>query len=224
MPQANAIKSMFNNISGSYDLLNDILSLGIHRLWKKSLVTEMTKGTPVAILDCATGTGDIAIMMKNKSPITKITGTDFSENMLQEAIKKTSKITWEVQDVMNLPYEDKAYDRSSISYGIRNVADYNQALSELARVSKDKICILEFGQPINPIFKSIYFAIMRGVMPLIGKLFKKESAYQYLIESSIKFPCAEEFCQDIKKATGFKTVTYKPFFGGVTYLYTASNA
>ncbi len=223
MPKAVAIKSMFNNISHSYDLLNDILSLGIHRLWKKALVSEMTKGKPAKILDCATGTGDIAIMMKLASPSSEIMGTDFSENMLEVAKKKTNAITWEVQDAMNLPYSDKSYDASSISYGIRNVEDYNVALREMARVTKSKICILEFGQPQNPVFKFIYFAIMNYFIPAMGKLFNKQSAYKYLIDSSMKFPCAEDFCEAIRKNTGFTNVTYKPFFGGITYLYTASN-
>ena len=114
MPEAKAIKNMFNNISGSYDILNDILSLGIHRLWKKSLVTEMLKSCPHKILDCATGTGDIAIAMKNKSPQSEVTGMDFSENMLNEAIKKTDHITWKVQDVMNMDYSNNEFCASSI--------------------------------------------------------------------------------------------------------------
>lgn len=223
MPQANSIKSMFNNISQSYDLLNDVLSLGIHRIWKRALVHEMTLNHPQAILDCATGTGDIAIMMKKKSPDSNVVGTDFSENMLAVAKKKTDRVTWEIQDVMNLPYADKTFTCSSISYGIRNVENYHKALTELARVSTDKICILEFGQPKNAIFRSIYFALMKYIMPLIGKLFNKRSAYQYLIDSSMKFPCADDFSIVIKKTTGFKKVEYKPFFGGITYLYIASN-
>lgn len=223
MPQATAIKSMFNNISGSYDLLNDVLSLGIHRLWKKALVKEMTKNEPKRILDCATGTGDIAIMMKNSSPKSEVVGTDFSENMLAVAKKKTKDITWEIQDAMNLPYADGSFDNCSISYGIRNVEDYKVALSEMARVSTQRVCVLEFGQPQNPIFKCIYFALMLYFIPFIGKIFKKQQAYQYLIDSSMKFPCADKFCTEIKEATGFHHVEYKSFFGGVTYLYIASN-
>lgn len=214
---------MFNNISRSYDVLNDILSLGVHRIWKKVLVEEMTKEKPARVLDCATGTGDIAIMIKKSSPDIEVVGTDFSENMLAVAKDKTQSITWEIQDVMNLPYPDKSFNASSISYGIRNVENYHQALSELARVSQDKICILEFGQPQNKIFKAFYFALMKYFIPLIGKLFQKKSAYQYLIDSSMKFSCADDFCTVIKKTTGFNKVTFKPLFGGVTYLYVASN-
>lgn len=222
MPQATAIKNMFNSISGSYDLLNDILSLGIHRLWKKQLVKSMTSNQPKAILDCATGTGDIAIMMKKACPSAEITGTDFSVNMLSVAKTKTNAITWEVQDAMNLPYEDMAYTNTSISYGIRNVEDYKVALKEMSRVTKERLCILEFGQPQNPVFKFIYFTIMNTFIPLIGKFFKKEDAYKYLIESSSKFPSADKFCDVIKEATGFESVEYRPFFGGITYLYIAS--
>lgn len=223
MPQAQAIKSMFNNISRSYDLLNDLLSLGIHRVWKKKLVAEMTNNNPSRVLDCATGTGDIAIMIKKSSPEAKVVGTDFSQNMLKIAQEKTQDITWEIQDVMNLPYPDKSFDNSSISYGIRNVENYHKALAELSRVSKHKICILEFGQPENPIFKFIYFALMKYFIPFIGKIFKKESAYKYLIDSSMNFPCAQDFCDVIKKSTQFKHVEYKPIFGGITYLYIARN-
>lgn len=223
MPEAKAIKSMFNNISGSYDILNDLLSLGIHRLWKKRVVKEMLQNSPERILDCATGTGDIAIMLKNASPNSEVTGVDFSENMLNEAIRKTSSITWKVQDVMNMELQDKSFNATCISYGIRNVEDHKKALKEIARVTKDKICVLEFGQPQNGIFKFLYFAIMNYFIPLMGKIFKKQTAYKYLIDSSMKFPCADEFVKDMKEATGFKHVTYIPFFAGVTYLYIASN-
>lgn len=223
MPNAVAIKTMFNNISGSYDLINDVLSLGIHRAWKKHLVNNITKSNPTSVLDCATGTGDIAILIKKDLPSSKVTGTDFSAGMLEYAKKKTDTIEWSVQDVMNLPYSDKSYDVSSISYGIRNVENYHKALAEMARVTKDKICILEFGQPENRFFKAIYFGIMTYFIPLIGKLFKKQAAYKYLIDSSMKFPSAARFASEIQNATQFKSVKYIPLFGGVTYLYIASN-
>ena len=221
MPKEAQIKSMFNNISGSYDLLNDLLSLGIHRIWKKRLVKQMIADNPASVLDCATGTGDIAIMIKSELPSAKVEGVDFSENMLQEAIKKTNSITWDVADVMKMKYADKSFEATCISYGIRNVEDYKVALTEMARVTSKKICVLEFGQPQFPPFRWLYFGIMNYFMPLMGKLFKKEEAYKYLVDSSKKFPCAEDFCQEIKTATGFNHAQYHSFFGGVTYLYIA---
>lgn len=223
MPKEAQIKSMFDNISSSYDLLNDLLSLGIHRIWKKRLVKQMISDSPKSVLDCATGTGDIAIMIKNDSPSTIVEGVDFSENMLAEAKKKTNAITWDVADVMKMKYEDNAFEASCISYGIRNVEDHRVALKEMARVTSKKICVLEFGQPQFPLFRWIYFGIMNYFMPLMGKIFKKEEAYKYLVDSSKKFPCAEDFCQEIKIATGYTNVEYHSYFGGVTYLYIARN-
>lgn len=221
MPQAEPIRNMFNNIAGSYDLLNDLLSLGIHRLWKRKLIGEIIKSRPHKVLDCATGTGDIAISIKDSSPQTEVVGTDFSKNMLEVAKQKTNTITWEVQDVTNLPYTDNQFDVSSISYGIRNVEDMDKGLQELARVSKEKFCILEFGQPQNPLFKAIYFGVMKYFIPLIGMLFNKKEAYQYLIDSSLTFPSADKMVDRIKSATGLKNVSYQPLMGGITYLYTA---
>jgi demethylmenaquinone methyltransferase/2-methoxy-6-polyprenyl-1,4-benzoquinol methylase len=223
MPSEVQIKSMFNNISGSYDLLNDLMSLGIHRIWKKNLVASITQDNPKAVLDCATGTGDIAISVKNALPNARVAGGDFSENMLQEAIKKTDKIDWSVSDVMKLDFADNEFEVSSISYGIRNVEDHKLALKEMARVSSKKVCVLEFGQPQFTPFKMVYFAIMNYFMPFMGKLFKKEEAYKYLVDSSKSFPCADEFASQMKEATGFNHVECKSFFGGVTYLYIASN-
>lgn len=222
MPQAPFVKNMFNNISQTYDVLNDILSLGIHRIWKKRLVREALLDNPKMILDCATGTGDIAISMKNASPLSNVTGIDFSKNMLDVARQKTDEIDWYEQDILNLQFSDKIFDVCSISYGIRNVENTEKALNEMSRVTKDKLLILEFGQPQNPVFKFIYFTIMKYIIPLLGKLFNKQKAYKYLIESSSRFPCADEFCEHIKKSTDFNHVKYVPMFGGVTYLYIAS--
>lgn len=223
MPQAPFVKNMFNNISQTYDVLNDILSLGIHRIWKKKLVQEALKNNPQKILDCATGTGDIAISMKRTLPETNVTGIDFSANMLKVAKQKTSEIDWYEQDILNLKFADKAFDVCTISYGIRNVENTDKALKEMARVTKNKLLILEFGQPQNPVFKFIYFTIMKYIVPFLGKLFNKKQAYKYLIESSSRFPCAQAFCDQISKNTGFEKVVYIPMFGGVTYLYIASN-
>lgn len=222
MPQAEPIRAMFNNIARSYDILNDLLSLGIHRLWKRQLINKMLEVKPATVLDCATGTGDIAIAIKQKNPSLKITGIDFSENMLNRARLKTTDIAWETQDVTKLPYDDATFDVSSISYGIRNVENMQLALKEMARVSRKRFCILEFGQPDNTILKGLYFGVMKYFIPFMGKLFNKEDAYSYLIDSSLKFPSGEKMVTIIKDATSFDHVSCTPIMGGITYLYTAS--
>ena len=224
MPQAEPIRNMFNSIAGSYDLLNDMLSLGIHRLWKKKLIRELSQNNPQSMLDCATGTGDIAISFLDANPQAKVTGIDFSANMLELAKQKTQSIDWQVQDVTKLPFEDNQFDVCSISYGIRNVEDRAQGLQEMARVTKNKLCILEFGQPENPILKAIYFGVMKYFIPLIGKLFNKQGAYQYLIDSSMTFPSGKAMVDEIKTNTEFDIVTYQPIMGGITYLYTAQKS
>ena len=112
MPQAEPIRNMFNNIAGSYDLLNDLLSLGIHRLWKKRLINELSQTNPQSMLDCATGTGDIALSFLKVNPHAKVTGIDFSANMLELAKEKSPKIQWRVEDVTKLPFQENEFDQN----------------------------------------------------------------------------------------------------------------
>lgn len=222
MPKAQFIRSMFNDISPKYDLLNDILSLGIHRLWKKKLIKKIIDSGATSFLDGATGTGDIALLCHKEAPNIKVKGIDFSPNMIKHAKLRNSQVDFEVNDLMNLSLEDKSYDASCVSFGIRNVEDYNKSLKELNRVTKKSIFIMEFGQPENAFIKAIYFTLMTKVIPLIGKLFNKKEAYTYLIESSAQFPSGENFLNAIKENTPeFNTYKYTPLFFGVVYIYEA---
>lgn len=222
MPKAEFIKTMFNDISGRYDLLNDVLSFGIHRLWKKKLVSKILSNKPNSFLDGATGTGDIALLCRESDPTLIIKAIDFSPNMIKNAKLRSFDVDFEVNDLMNLSLPDQYYDVSNVSFGIRNVEDYNKALKELARVTKKSIYIMEFGQPQNKLIKAIYFFIMLKVIPFIGKLFDKKEAYEYLIESSARFPSDNTFLNVIKENTpGFGSYKYTPLFFGVVYIYEA---
>lgn len=221
MPKAAFIKTMFDDISDKYDLLNDILSLGIHRLWKKKLANKILASKPESFLDCATGTGDIANLIYSHG--VKTQGIDFSPNMIELAKKRSSHIAFQVDDLMGLSFQDKTFDASNVSFGIRNVEDVSVALSEMARVSKQSVFVMEFGQPENKLFKSIYFMIMRGFIPAIGKVFNRQREYEYLIESSSTFPSGAKFLEIMKSSTGFKTFKATPLFGGVVYIYEAHN-
>lgn len=222
MPKAEFIRTMFNDISPKYDLLNDILSLGIHRLWKKKLVGKILSNAPRSFLDGATGTGDIALMCRESNPLINIKGIDFSPNMIKHAKMRSSEVSFEVNDLMNLSLPDKSYDASNVSFGIRNVEDYNVAIQELNRVTKQSIYIMEFGQPQNKLIRSVYFFIMFKIIPFIGKLFNKKEAYSYLIESSARFPSDETFLKVIKEnSPGFDEYKYTPLFFGVVYIYEA---
>ncbi len=225
MSKADFVRVMFNDISHKYDLLNDVLSVGTHRLWKRSFVKRILAQRPGTALDCATGTGDIAFQLKAGIP-GEVVGIDFSEKMIDHALERaktaSQKVSFRVADIMNLPFPDKAFDVSSISFGIRNVENLDKGLSELGRVSK-AVYILEFGQPKSKLFSRLYFSLLRLYVPLFGLISKRGDAYEYLIASSEKFPSDQKFLEIFRRNTNFKTYGSIPVFGGIAYIYFAKD-
>jgi demethylmenaquinone methyltransferase / 2-methoxy-6-polyprenyl-1,4-benzoquinol methylase len=223
MAKADFVRVMFNDISHKYDLLNDVLSIGTHRLWKRKFVKLALTQKPTSALDCATGTGDIAFKLKQSCP-GLVTGIDFSTGMIDSANERAKNnhlpVEFKVADIQNLPFADKSYDVTTISFGIRNVEDLDRGLKELGRVSKG-VYILEFGQPKNKLYKKLYFAMLRLYVPLFGLISKRKDAYEYLIASSETFPSAEKFVEIMKKNMSFKHMGFIPVFGGIAYIYYA---
>ncbi len=222
-----SIQQMFGMISGKYDLANTVMSFGIHHLWKRRLISESHLESGNRILDCASGTGDLAFLFEKALQGTgQVTGTDFCEPMLEvaraKAKKQDSKVRFEWADVMNLPYQDHQFDIASISFGIRNVKDPVQALSELGRVVKPggKVLILEFGQPKALFFAKAYEAYSKLLLPVLGGWVSGEpSAYRYLQTSSSLFPCGSEFLKLAHASGKFSEYRCIPFQLGITYLY-----
>jgi demethylmenaquinone methyltransferase/2-methoxy-6-polyprenyl-1,4-benzoquinol methylase len=217
------VKRMFNDIAGRYDLLNDVLSLGTHRLWKTTMVKEVMKSSPGQVLDCATGTGDLAFLFEQKG-CKNITAIDFSEEMIEcakiRAKKENSKANFFTADITDLPFEEKTFDSTTVSFGVRNVEDLEKGLKELARVSKS-LFILEFGQPKNKFMARTYFELLRLYVPIFGILSGRKDAYEYLIASSEKFPSGEDFLNLMKKNSDHTQFKYRPIFGGIAYLYSS---
>lgn len=226
-PEPEKIKSMFSKVAANYDLANSVLSVGIHHLWRKKLVLLSSATTGNKVLDCATGTGDLAIEFKRIVGATgKVIGTDFCEEMLRpapaKAREKRLQIDFEVADVMNLQYPDNTFDVVSISFGIRNVADPVKALSEMARVAKPggRVMVLEFGQATMPGFAQVYSFYSEKVLPILGGFVTgQKDAYEYLQKSSANFPCRENFITLMKKTEAFTTSEYFSLTGGVAYIY-----
>ena len=226
-PNPEIIKSMFKKVAPSYDKGNDVLSAGIHHQWRKKLVRLSNVQPGMMILDCATGTGDLAIEFKKAvGPTGKVIGTDFSEAMLETAPKKAQEqnleINFQTADVMNLPFNDAQFDRVTISFGIRNVQDPQKAIREMARVTKSggQILILEFGQMKTPVIKDLYNFYSEKVLPYLGGLVTGQTeAYKYLQKSSAKFPCREEFLQWMDETKLFSTTQYTPVSFGIAYIY-----
>lgn len=222
MARADFVRVMFNDISHKYDLLNDVLSAGTHRLWKKNFVNLATKNNPKKVLDCATGTGDIAFMLEKKGA--EVTGLDFSENMIEFAKKRAtengSKVKFQVGDIQKLPFADKEFDSVTISFGIRNVESLELGLKELGRVAKS-VHILEFGQPKNALYKKSYFTMLKMYVPIFGLISKRGDAYEYLIATSESFPSDENFLSIMEENTDFNHYRSIPVFGGIAYIYSA---
>lgn len=223
MPKAEFIKTMFDDIAGRYDLLNDILSMGTHRLWKNKLAKLATHNYKSQVLDCATGTGDIAFLME-KQGVAKISGIDFSPQMIELAIKRGqesgSKVKFQVADLTNLPFETNTFQAATVSFGIRNVENLPLALNELSRVSRS-LYILEFGKPKNGPFSALYFGMLKLYFPLFSFISGRGDAYDYLISSSEQFPSGENFLSLLKQHTDYQQLSFSPLFGGIAYIYQA---
>ena len=223
------VATMFNNISKNYDDLNRVISFGIDVSWRKKVVNIISKNNPQQILDIATGTGDLAIMMSALQP-KKIIGLDISEGMLAVGKEKISKaklndkIEMIVGDSENMPFEDNTFDAITVSFGVRNFANLEKGLLEIRRVLKPKgtFVILETSNPTKFPFKQGYYVYTKALLPLIGRLFSKDkSAYRYLSESASKFPYGQAF-NNILKKTGFTNCKAFPQTFGVATIYSAT--
>ena len=221
-----AVHAMFSDIAPRYDLTNSVLSLGIHHLWRKRTVKVSGAKPGSSVLDCATGTGDLALEFKRTvGPTGKVLGTDFNADMLSHApAKATSKglaVDFEVADAMHLPYADATFDVASISFGIRNVDEPKTALAEMARVVKPggRIVVLEFGQP-RGIMGLTYRFYSKNIIPLIGGLLTgNRKAYEYLPTTAAAFPCREQFTTLMQSTGRLTDCTYEELTGGIAFLY-----
>src|SRR5882757_3381910 len=189
MPDPKAVNTMFARIAGRYDLANHLLSGGVDYWWRQRLVRAVHDVHPETVLDLATGSGDVAFALADGLPAgTRITGMDFCEPMLEEAVKKRaasprwSSIEFRQGDGMALPLPDNSFDAVTISFGLRNMADRHAALSEMRRVLRPggKLFVLEFSQPY-PWFRPCYFAYLKYLLPVIaGFVTGDKNAYDYL--------------------------------------------
>ena len=222
------VAQMFNNISEDYDGLNRVISLGIDVSWRKKVVKLVGQNNPNKILDIATGTGDLALMMASLNP-EKIFGLDISEGMLAVGKQKISKaklsnkIEMIVGDSENIPFEDNTFDAITVSFGVRNFENLDKGLTEILRVLKPggKFVILETSNPTKFPFKQGYKFYTNYILPIIGKLFSKDkTAYSYLSESANSFPFGEEF-NNILTKNGFKNAKSTPVTFGVASIYTS---
>lgn len=222
------VTEMFDNISKRYDLLNHLLSLNIDKIWRKKAIQSLKPIAPKNILDVATGTGDLAIAAMKLQP-DKIIGVDISRGMLEKGKIKMlqkgldKKIDLFYGDSEKLPFENNSFDAVTCAYGVRNFANLEKGLSEMARVLKPggRLAILEFSKPTNFIVKQSFQLYFKFLLPTIGKFISKDKkAYTYLPESVAIFPEGNNFV-DILSQCGFSKSKAQPLSFGITTLYTA---
>lgn len=223
------VAQMFNTISGNYDNLNRMISLGTDQGWRRKVLQMVSDTNPTSILDIATGTGDMAIYL-SKTNAEKIVGIDISQGMLEVGIEKIKilKLDHQIEMVLgdseNLPFEENSFDAITVGFGIRNFENLEKGLAEILRVLKPNgiFIILETSVPTKFPFKQGYNFYTKTIVPFMGKLFSKDQkAYAYLSESAKNFPYGEEL-NNILKKIGFKNVKHLPQTMGVATIYTSS--
>lgn len=222
------VEQMFDNIAFRYDFLNSLLSLGIHKGWRKKCVKRLESIQPKNILDVATGTGDFAIACAKLNP-EKITGVDISEGMMKFGREKLKKlnldklISLEKGDAETLTFSDNSFDAIVVGFGVRNFENLEKGLTNLQRILKPggKIIILEFSYPRNFPVKQFYNFYFSYVTPFIGKIFSKDSrAYSYLPESVKAFPDNENFTAILEKC-GLTNAKFDSVSFGIAAIYEA---
>jgi len=224
------VEKMFDTISGNYDGLNRVISLGIDVKWRKKVLKFIVENNPKTILDVATGTGDLVIQFAKKTNAKKIVGLDLSEGMLSIARKKVANL--DMKDTIEfvrgdcevLPLKDNSFDSVTVSFGIRNFENLEKGLSEIYRVMQPggRFVILETSVPTHFPWKQGYYMYTRGVLPVIGRLFSKDRvAYTYLSRSASVFPFGEKL-NNILRKIGFIEVENIPQTFGVATIYTAT--
>ncbi len=215
------VRSMFERIARRYDLANHLLSGGLDFFWRKRSAEMVAAWQPDQLLDLATGSGDLALTIARRLPATEITGADFSAKMLAQARAKGLTKTV-VADALHLPFAADSFDAVTVAFGLRNMADWGAAVTEMARVlrSGGHLLVLDFSLPAGPL-RPIYRAYLHYILPQIaGIVTGEKEAYAYLGASIEKFPRGAAMCALLEK-NGFRDAKAKPLSGGIVSIYCA---
>ena len=225
--KAGMVHGVFTRVASKYDIMNDVMSMGIHRIWKDAMMDWLAPRPGQRLLDVAGGTGDVAFRFLNRAAGTQAVVLDMTESMLisgrqrAEAESMAERLDWVVGDAMALPFERNSFDVYTISFGIRNVTRVQDALNEAYRVLRPggRLMVLEFSQLPNELMQKAYDIYSFNVIPVMGQIIAGDrDSYQYLVESIRKFPDQETFAAMIRKA-GFGQVGYRNLTLGIAALH-----
>ena len=225
--KAGRVQGVFSSVASKYDIMNDVMSVGIHRIWKDAMMDWLAPRPGQKLLDVAGGTGDISFKFLGRAGSGHATVCDITESMLiagktrAEAATMSDSLDWVVGDAMALPFADNTFDVYTISFGIRNVTRPQEALNEAFRVLRPggRLMVLEFSQLPSPMMQAAYDAYSFNVIPRMGQLIANDrDSYQYLVESIRKFPDQETFLEMVKIA-GFENAKYRNLSLGIAALH-----
>lgn len=225
--KAGMVHGVFSRVASKYDIMNDVMSVGIHRIWKDAMMDWLAPRPGQKLLDVAGGTGDVAFRFLRRAPGATATVCDMTESMLVEGQKRAEaeslagQLDWVVGDAMALPFADSSFDVYTISFGIRNVTRVQDALTEAFRVLRPggRLMVLEFSQLPNAGLQWAYDRYSFNVIPVMGQVIAGDrDSYQYLVESIRKFPDQETFAGMIRQA-GFGQVKYRNLSMGIAALH-----
>ncbi len=225
--KAGRVQGVFGSVASRYDIMNDVMSGGIHRVWKDAMMDWLAPRSGQKLLDVAGGTGDIAYRFLKRAGQGHATVLDLTEEMLVEGRKRAEasqmvdQLDWSVGDAMALPFPDNSFDVYTISFGIRNVTRPQDALNEAFRVLRPggRLMVLEFSQIPNPAMQWAYDRYSFNLIPLMGQLIANDrDSYQYLVESIRKFPDQDMFLNMVRSA-GFENAKYRNLTAGVACLH-----
>lgn len=216
---------MFDRIAGRYDLLNSLMTAGLHHSWRERAVDRAEVSPGSSVLDVCCGTGDLSFELAERiSPGGHVVGCDFSEPMLDLAREKAADrgvpVRFEWADALELPYDEGRFDAVTVGFGVRNFADRDRGLSEMARVLRPggRLVILEFTEPARPPFSTFYSLWFDRIVPVLGRLTPNPDAYSYLAESVHSFPDPEGLAVKMD-AAGFERIRWLLTAGGILAIH-----
>ncbi|HEY5199121.1 MAG TPA: ubiquinone/menaquinone biosynthesis methyltransferase [Solirubrobacteraceae bacterium] len=215
------VRTMFDRISGPYDLMNSVMTAGLHHRWRSRAVDLAGIGPGSRVLDVATGTGDLAIELARRvAPDGSVVGCDFSDGMLDRARAKAPEITFDWGDALALGYADDEFDAATVGFGARNFGDLDRGLAEMARVVRPggRVVILEITTPTRPPLSSFFGVWFDRIVPALGRLAGDSDAYNYLPNSVKRFPAAPALAGHMDRL-GLRDVRYVLTAGGIIAIH-----
>jgi demethylmenaquinone methyltransferase/2-methoxy-6-polyprenyl-1,4-benzoquinol methylase len=212
---------MFDRIAGVYDVMNSVMTAGLHHRWRERAADLARVGPGSRALDVATGTGDLAIALARRGG--EVVGSDFSEGMLERARAKSPQVRWEQANALALPYDDDAFDAATVGFGARNFSDLERGIAEMARVVRPggRVVVLEITTPTKPPLSTFFSLWFDRIVPLLGRVTGENQAYSYLPSSVKRFPAPRELGA-VMAGAGLRDVRWILTAGGIIALHSGT--